>query len=76
MHNFNLKKARTHQWTSRNQSRHPSSGVQITLSGKTVQKMIELFSPSAPRSWHKLYALAYQAPRPLPCKTRCCFSTN
>lgn len=50
MHNFNLKKARTHHWTSRNQSLHPSSGVQIALSGKTVQKMMELFSPSAPRT--------------------------
>ncbi len=45
MHSLYLKKSRTHQWTSRNQSQHPPSGVQITLSGKTIQKVIELFSP-------------------------------
>lgn len=49
MHSLYMKKTRTHQWISRNRQQHPLSGVQITLSGKTMQKVIELFSPPIPR---------------------------
>lgn len=49
MNSLNLKKSRTHQWISRNRQLHSPSGIQITLSGKTVQKVIELFSPPVPR---------------------------
>ena len=50
MHSFYLKKTRTHQWISRNQQPHPSGGVQITLSGETVQKVLELFSSPVTRA--------------------------